>query len=199
MRATTMHAVRFSALTVFALVVSACDSDSDAESPDAGARTFVPPDVFLRSQAGDQLGNYRAICWPNSNDCGSFAEPLPERVSSVHSGDEITFAVPDGELVWGGDCNGDTCTPSLSVQGIDRGVSSFERVLPLSQDTPWNVDLDPGTYLLWLGTRLRDHHGSAVDASIGFALTVDDSAAREVNSFDVTQPPACPDAGQPTP
>jgi hypothetical protein len=193
MRTKTMHAIRFSALTVFALVVSACNSNS--ESPDAGARAFMRPDVFLRSLAGEQLGNYIGICWPDSTDCGSFAELLPDRVSSVHTGDEITFAVPDGELVWGGNCNGDICTPSLSVQGFDCGVSSVAREFPLSQSTPWIVDLDPGTYLLWLGARLRDQDGSAVDASIGFAVTVDDDAQREVYPFETAQGLACPDAG----
>jgi hypothetical protein len=67
----------------------------------------------------------------------------------VHPGDEVTFSMPDGTLMSGGNACMPGCTPILRIVVQDcKGQYREVQRTALIEDAPWLVSLAPGEYTL---------------------------------------------------
>jgi hypothetical protein len=161
---------RLSALILVLAAVASCDSEPTAKCSDE------PPAIVMQTREGDQVGVQGSYC-VSAGGCGVCADRFvePEVSTVVRPGDEITFSMPGGTLVSGTGCH-PACPPTLRIESATchpggAGIRS------LSEDRPWSVDLDPGSYRVWIDSNFEADDGLTGQIHTGFGLKVVSSSS----------------------
>jgi hypothetical protein len=142
---------------------------------------LTPPAIVLSTSAGDQTGAQGSFC---SNDdhrhcgvCADSARLVAKHFTIVHTGDQVTFSMPDGDLVTPGpDQCQPACPPQIRVTSLcDDTVVSRD----LTEDEAWTVDLEAGVYQLDADAFFSSDalHGQTDQT---FGLIVDDARDRGI-------------------
>jgi hypothetical protein len=167
--------------------VMGAESDAGSAPLDSGRPAMcpvdelTPPAIVLGSSAGDQTGAQSSFCTKEVQRgcgvCADYASRVPKQFTIVHSGDSVTFGMPDGTLVTPGP---DQCQPACPPQvAIKSLCSNHTNERAFTEDEAWIVDLTPGVYQLDVGAMFEadDLSGQTADT---FGLIVDDARARGI-------------------
>lgn len=189
-----MHrAVTIPCLIACALTL-ACGSDSAATVAEGGAergelqgQCQLPalPKVVMEAIGGQQEGTHGSACVGSRtmgcSACSDRRSPIPQKMTIVHPGDEVTFSMPAGSLV-AGTCD-PACPPTALAQRFScGGASDPVQEIVIEQGRPWTVDLAPGEYTVFLDTHFEGADGFNGGIYVGFGLVVDAAAERMVVS-----------------
>jgi hypothetical protein len=167
--------------------VTGAPGDAGSAAPDSGTPApcmldeLTPPAIVLTTSTGDQTGAQGSFC---SNDdqrgcgvCADSARLVAKHFTIAHTGDQVTFSMPDGALVTPGpDQCQPACPPQIRVTSLcDKKVVSRA----FNEDEAWTIDLSPGVYQLDASAFFSSDelHGQTDET---FGLIIDDARERGI-------------------